>query len=230
MQKLIVAFEGIDGAGKTTQIRMAESYLQDKGVLCKRFREPGGTKLGETLRDIILNNPDINIYSETALFAIARRELIENEVCKAVQNGEIILLDRSFYSSLAYQGVRFGYDGTYIVREINYSILGGLKEYLPTHIFFFDLSPDIALARIDKRGQQATRFETSSDGDYLSKVAEKYKLVLSSSWSPIASETFFFNANQPPSTIFLKVKTVLDYLIFLRETELDRILKKEESV
>jgi len=103
--KLIV-FEGVDFCGKTTQLDFAEAFLKEKGLEVVRFREPGGTRTGERIRELLLDKGQVEMRpkTEVLLFFASRVQLIEEKVMPAIRAGMTVLLDRYYYSSMAYQG------------------------------------------------------------------------------------------------------------------------------
>ncbi|WP_176238208.1 dTMP kinase, partial [Candidatus Hakubella thermalkaliphila] len=134
---LLITFEGSDGAGKSTQIQLLQEYLREKGYQVIISREPGGTVIGERIREI-LKNPDFQEMSpvaEALLFAASRSQHVAEVVRPALEKGYIVLLDRYIDSSLAYQGFARGL-GWKIVMEMNDWANGGL---LPDLTFFFFL-------------------------------------------------------------------------------------------
>lgn len=101
-----IVFEGLDYVGKGTQLDLAEKFLKEEGLDVVRFREPGGTKIGERIRDVLLDKTflDMTPRTELMLFFASRTQLLEEKVEPALQAGKCVLLDRYFYSSAAYQG------------------------------------------------------------------------------------------------------------------------------
>ena len=169
--KPIIAFEGIDGSGKTTQIKLAKNYLQSKGIKVTSYREPGGTEIGEQIRAIILNSKKSGSI-DAALFAAARAALIEEHVKPDIDSGKVVLLDRSYYSSLVYQSLHISApDPIERVFDINRYILGDNFAYTPYFILYFDIDPSIAFERL-KKERQLTKFETLEG---LKKVANRYE-------------------------------------------------------
>ena len=97
-----ITFEGIDGAGKTTQIQALQRFLTDRGIEVVRTREPGGTPLGEKIRALLLND-DMNLMAETLLFFAARSQHITDVIVPALQRGAWVLSDRFTDATYAYQ-------------------------------------------------------------------------------------------------------------------------------
>lgn len=153
MAGLFVTFEGIDRSGKTTQARMLVEALGDEALA---VREPGGTEVGERLRDL-LKDPSVSIAPETEalLFAAARAELVAQVIRPALEMGKVVVSDRFLDSSLAYQGIARGL-GVEDVEQINRFATGGL---LPDLTILLSIAP----ARAAERAGQLDRFEDEGD-------------------------------------------------------------------
>lgn len=102
----LISFEGIDGCGKSTQIAMLKSYFEKKHLKCSTFREPGGTLIGEKIRNILLDNENLKMDPKTEflLLAASRAQLVSEEIKPRIEVGEYVLVDRYVDSSVAYQG------------------------------------------------------------------------------------------------------------------------------
>lgn len=161
-----VAVEGIDGAGKSTVARALSDALQAEGRAVTVVREPGGTAVGESIRQILLGlGNDLDDWTEAMLFAAARAQLAATVVAPALQRGDIVISDRSYYSSLAYQGGGRGL-GVDVVRQVNEI---GLRGVVPDLVVLLRLDPESGLAREDERDR------ISSAGIDLQRVvAETY--------------------------------------------------------
>jgi len=153
MAGLFVTFEGIDRSGKTTQARMLCDALGDEALA---VREPGGTEVGERLREL-LKDPRLTVASETEalMFAAARAELVAQVIRPALEQGKVVVSDRFLDSSLAYQGIARGL-GVEDVEQINRFATGGL---LPDLTFLLSIEP----ARAAERAGQLDRFEDEGD-------------------------------------------------------------------
>ncbi len=102
---MLITFEGIDGCGKSTQIRLLEQWLRENNIHFSLFREPGGTNLSETIRSMLLNSGvDMNPVTELLLFSAARSQLISEKVKPLLEEGRVVILDRFYDSTTAYQG------------------------------------------------------------------------------------------------------------------------------
>lgn len=154
-----VAFEGIDGAGKSTVASRFADALEARGESVVRVREPGGTHVGEGIRAILLDH-DWNPapWPEALLFAAARAQLAAEVIGPALASGAWVIGDRSVYSSLAYQGAARGL-GVDTVRAVNEA---GLGEVWPDLVVLLEVDPEIALARQDvpdRIGGQGVEFQ-----------------------------------------------------------------------
>jgi len=143
---MFVTFEGIDGSGKTTQVELLRAELERRGREVLATREPGGTELGEGIRQLLLHGVDMTPWAEAALFAAARAELVAEQIRPALERGAWVLSDRYFDSSLAYQGV--GRDlGLDDVLQLNLAVTGALW---PDRTFLLALGAGDATRRRDR--------------------------------------------------------------------------------
>lgn len=157
MKGVFITFEGIDGCGKSTQCELLKNYLESTGKDFVFVREPGGTVIGERIREILLDkkNTRMTARTELLLFEAARAQITDEVIRPALEEGRIVLCDRFFDSSSAYQGKARGM-GMDFVASLNMAATGGLK---PDITFFFDISVEEALARRGKRGEASDRIE-----------------------------------------------------------------------
>jgi dTMP kinase len=141
-----VAFEGVDGAGKTSVAGRVAQRLQERGLDVLVVREPGGTATGEAIRRILLGHGRrVDDWAEALLFAAARSQLAVEVIGPALHAGRAVVSDRSVYSSLAYQGGARGL-GLEAVRRVNEAGLGGVW---PAQVVLLRLDPATGLARED---------------------------------------------------------------------------------
>jgi dTMP kinase len=150
---VFVTFEGLDGSGKTTQIELLRSRLGTEGREVVTVREPGGTEVGEAIRRVVLEGPDMEPWPEAALYAAARAQLVAEVIRPALERGADVLCDRYVDSSLAYQGIARGL-GLERVLELNLDAVGGL---LPDRTFLLVVEPDAAIARVGDRPDRIER-------------------------------------------------------------------------
>lgn len=161
-----VAIEGVDGAGKSTVAREVAERLRSLGEKVRLVREPGGTPMGERIRSLLLHDEDMAPWTEALLFAAQRAQLASEVIAPALEEGEWVVSDRSYYSSLAYQGAGRGL-GVPTVRVVNEAGLGGV---VPDVVVVLWIDPEEALARqdvIDRIGGEGEGFQL--------EVAEAYR-------------------------------------------------------
>ncbi len=155
-----ITFEGIEGSGKSTQMEMLKHYLTDRGADVLTLREPGGTLLGEKVRELILKEWDepVDPMAELFLYEACRAQVVANVIRPALKSGKTVVCDRFTDSTLAYQGYARGLDID-AVRYMNDRATGGLAPDLTVLI---DLAPEAGLARVGGRGGREDRLEKES--------------------------------------------------------------------
>jgi dTMP kinase len=176
---LLLAFEGVDGCGKTTQARLLQTWLEEQEPRrsTRLLREPGGTPLGESVRELLLAGGAIGARTEMLLYMAARAELYERIVLPALAAGETVLVDRSLYSTAAYQGDGLGLEQSHIL-DLGRQATGGR---LPDRVVLLDLDPTAARARLGERekkdgGGDADRIEARGEA-YFERVSAAYRCL-----------------------------------------------------
>jgi len=164
---MFVTFEGIDGAGKSTQAELLAAALRQEGRDVVTTREPGGTALGEEVRRLLLGGTDVSPWAEAALFAAARAELVERVISPALARGAAVVCDRYLDSSLAYQGIARGL-GVERVLELNLAAIAGV---LPDRTFVLLVDPETGLRRMT---EAPDRIEREGEG-FLFRVDQAYR-------------------------------------------------------
>ena len=174
MKGLFIVMEGPDGSGKTTQINLLEQYLKEAGYECLITREPGGTGIGEEVRELILNPEykEMSPVTEMLLYAASRAQLVHEVIGPALEAGRIVISDRFVDSSIVYQGIARNL-GISTVAAVN---APGIGIYRPDGIFFIDLSEAEGIRR-KKNQKKLDRMEQESI-DFHHLVSEGYRKVL----------------------------------------------------
>jgi dTMP kinase len=165
---MFVTFEGIDGSGKSTQAALLGEWAARERREVVAVREPGGTPLGERIRELLLDGPEMTPWAEAALFAAARAELAERVIRPALDRGAWVICDRYVDSSLAYQGAARGL-GIDAVQSLNAAATGGL---LPDLTFVLLVDPAVGLAR--RAESKPDRIERE-DSDFVRRVDAGYR-------------------------------------------------------
>lgn len=199
MQGQFIVIEGVDGAGKSSHIQSMVNLLKTYHREVTLTREPGGTPLGEKLREMLLNE-DMDRHTETLLMYAARNEHVKKVIHPALSNGNIVLSDRFNDSSYAYQcGGRGIHD--YKINVLNDWVLQGFE---PDLVIFFDLPPEISVERL-KSARAPDKFE-KLDVEFFHKVRNQYLKRI----EDCKSEKYqVINANQPIEKVWDDVKGVV---------------------
>jgi dTMP kinase len=169
---LYIALEGSDGSGKSTVARALAVRLEADGETVEVVREPGGTPLGEVVRELVLDSDRLDVWAEVFLFAAQRAELAREVIAPALERGTWVISDRTYYSSIAYQGRGRGL-GEGRIREINEL---GLDGVLPHYVFVLDVDPKEALDRQDRPdriGKEGVEFQTRVREAYVNASEEE---------------------------------------------------------
>ena len=194
-----VTFEGIDGAGKSTHIAGVTALIRARGLGVVSTREPGGTPLGEKLRELLLHEP-MHLETEALLMFAARREHLAEVIDPALARGDWVVCDRFSDATYAYQGGGRGLDR---------QKFAALEQWVHGHLqpdltFLFDLPPAVAGERIAAQGRELDRFEQER-GDFHQRVRQAY--LERAAAAPQRFEVI--NANQPLEIIRKQVEEAL---------------------
>ena len=202
MKGKFITFEGCDGCGKSTQLKLLSEYLSKKGIPHVFTREPGGGKISEASREILLNgkNAEMTDECEALLYAAARVQHLHDKVSPALAEGKLVICDRYVDSSLAYQAYARGL-GEDFIRKIN---AYALENYLPDATVFIDLTPADAFKR--KHG--------ADENDRLEQAGMAFHERVYAGFDKLAStETERFiriDGKQTPDEIFAQVIKALE--------------------
>lgn len=180
MKGAFITFEGCEGSGKSTQLKLLTQYLDQNKKPYLLTREPGGSAIAEQIRTIILDgkNSEMSDECEALLYAAAREQHLKEIVIPALEKGLLVLCDRYVDSSLAYQGAARGLGAEYI-ESIN---MHAVKKYPPDLTVFLDIPPEAAFKRKhgadkdDRIEQQGLEFHNKVYAGYLA-LAEKYPRI-----------------------------------------------------
>ena len=176
----LISFEGLDGAGKSTQMNMLERWLEALQVPFMHTREPGGTPLGIEIRQLLLNRPELAIVplAEAFLFQADRAQHFATLVIPALNEGKLVLTDRCFDASIAYQGYARGVD----ISLIEHLSLLATQGYKPDLTILLDLDPSEVHYRTDITQDQSgtrerrTRFDAEAEG-FHQRVQEGFRAL-----------------------------------------------------
>lgn len=173
-KKRFITFEGGDGTGKTTLIEKLALDLENLGYEIVKSREPGGSRISEQIRNVILDikNTEMDYMTEALLYAASRRQHLEEIIKPALNSGKIVILDRYVDSSLAYQGYarNLGIDKVYAIN--NYAIDG----FFPDLTIYIDVDPVIGISRIKNNHRDMDRLDLEKI-EFHKKVREGYLRV-----------------------------------------------------
>jgi dTMP kinase len=205
---LFITLEGPDGSGKTTQVSRIAAYLKQKQVEFIQTREPGGTRISDKIRAIILDSEhqEMNDLTEVLLYAASRAQHVHEKIIPALKQGNIVLCDRFVDASLAYQGFGLGI-GEKSVLEVNQFATGGL---LPDRSYFIDVSPEIGRERMKARyGEGSLDRIEQKDLAYHERVREGFRQLSQKNSSRIIR----INGEQDPEIVFQEIAKDLDRVL-----------------
>jgi len=179
---LFITFEGLDGSGKTTQIEAFIQHLENSGIAYQLFREPGGTIIGEKIRQILLdkNHTAMLPITELLLYSASRHQLTMNSIHPALQEGRVVICDRFYDSTTAYQGYGRGIDLN-LIKQLNRAATASL---IPDLTFVLDIELDVRQRRLgnkvlDRLEQETVEFHKRVREGFIQMAhAEPERIVL----------------------------------------------------
>jgi dTMP kinase len=208
----LISFEGLDGAGKTTQIALLEQWLLSRQVPFVLTREPGGTPLGIEIRQFLLHRPDLQItpLAEAFLFQADRAQHFAQLILPALAEGKLVITDRCFDASIAYQGYARGV-GVELVEGLSMLATQG---HVPDLTILLDLDPSQVHERTDgsrdKTGQreEQTRFDVEAE-DFHRRVQEGFRLLARNNPERIK----VVDASRTPEEIHSEIVALVEHLL-----------------
>ena len=203
---MFITLEGPDGSGKTKQIQPLADFLAEKGFSVFTAREPGGTAIGDQVRNILMNleNTSMRPRTETLLFCSARAQLVDEVILPHLDKGEVVLLDRYADSTMAYQGYGHQNDLTLIKNLLDFAT-GGLK---PDLTLLLDVDPEVGLRRRQVGGGEWNRLDA-----YQLQYHQRVRLGYLKMAAAEPLRWRIIDASQPPDMVKSKIQEVL--LLFL---------------
>ena len=167
---MFITFEGIDGVGKSTQLDLLQSWLEGRGREVIRTLEPGGTELGQEIRHLLLHRKgDVAARAEALLYAADRAHHVATKIRPALESGKVVLSDRYFDSSVAYQGAARELD----VEEVRNISLWAVDNLIPDLTVLLDLDASAAILRRNKTGTEPDRLEREKV-DFFERARSQY--------------------------------------------------------
>ena len=167
----LITFEGIDGSGKSTQARRLNARLRDAGYNTLQVREPGGTELSERVRSLLLDSSlNVHPFAELLLFSAARAQLVAERIRPALAEGRIVICDRFYDSTTAYQGAGRDVADPEWLQDFHRRVTEGL---VPSRTYLVELDPETARARRTDAADEEDRMEAAGD-DFYERVTRAY--------------------------------------------------------
>ncbi len=213
MRGVLIAFEGIEGSGKSTQAKLLFDYLTEKSLPCILSYEPGGTKIGDSIRDILLDvdNKSMHRKTELLLYLASRAQHVYEKIIPALEKGMIVITDRFSLSSMAYQGQG---------RELSFKVVSRLNKFAvgntrPDLTILVDLPVAVGLNRMEKRsGANIDRLE-KEETDFHERIRQGYLNLAKRAPKKIfvfdgrKTENILFEEIKEKITVFLEKRGIL---------------------
>ncbi len=199
---MFITFEGPEGSGKTTQIKLLTTYLLAQGWAVVATREPGGTVIGDQIRGCLhdVNNTAMTAAAELLLYSASRAQIVGELIRPALAQGHIVLCDRYADSTLAYQGYGRGLDLT-ALRQITQFATGGLQ---PDLTLFLDVDVEAGLARRQQGGDEMNRLDREAVAFHQKVRAGYFQLIAAD-----AARWVMINAERPVAVIQSEIREIV---------------------
>ncbi len=209
MKGVFITFEGLDGSGKTTQIEMLNGHLVKSGYEVVVTREPGGTPIGDMVRDILLDpeNRGMSFKTEVLLFEASRSELVSKKIIPAIDSGKIVICDRFFDSTLVYQGLARGLG----VEKIYQMSLWSTSGIEPDLTFLLSIDVESSEARIHSLQKARDRIE-DEEFVFKKKIQEGYLEIA----KKFRERLFVIDAKLKVDEVFSKITDKVEELLVKR--------------
>ncbi|PJF42200.1 MAG: dTMP kinase [Phototrophicales bacterium] len=202
---MFISFEGLDGSGKTTQVKLLFEFLQKAGYSVLVTREPGGTPIGEAIRDVLhdMKHAEMHPRTELLLYVASRAQLVSQVIRPHLAQGNIVISDRFADSTLAYQGYGHGLPLEPLRQIINFATDG----LWPDLTLFLDTDPQVGLQRRYDAAREGQEYNRLDDKDlaFYQRVYAGYQALMQADpnrWKQV-------NANDDPNTIANKIREVV---------------------
>lgn len=203
----VISIEGGDGSGKTTNLELLKEHLETIDVPYMISREPGGVRIAEAIRAIVLGTEytEMDPKTEALLFCAARRQHLVEKVMPAVEEGKLVILDRFVDSSLVYQGYLRGIG----VEEVYRLNMFAIEDFLPDMTLVFDLDPEIGLERINANPDREVNRLDLEGLEFQKKVREGYKQLAKA----YPDRVVLIDGSQTIDAVFVDVRDKIDELL-----------------
>ncbi len=172
---MFITFEGPEGSGKSTQVRLLTKHLAGRGLDVIAVREPGGTPIGDQVRDVLhdMKNEDMHPHTELLLYSASRAQIVAQVIRPHLERGGIVICDRYADSTMAYQGYGRGLDLDALVQITRFAT-GGL---MPDLTLYLDLEPEAGLKRRNASGEEWNRMDNQTL-DFYRRVCDGYQILI----------------------------------------------------
>ncbi len=200
---MFITFEGLDGSGKTTQYQRSATWLRERGLDVLTLREPGGTRIGDQIREILHNraHTEMDARAELLLYAASRAQLVSERIQPHLQKGGVVLCDRYADSTVAYQGYARGLDLTFLDTLIQFAT-HGVKPDLTVYL---DIKPEVGMRRRMHGQGEINRLDVEKI-DFHTRVYQGYHALIGQE----PKRWVIINADRPVGDVAEQIRTALE--------------------